>query len=93
MSQVHPAWGLTRPNGAPILSMGAKMLHTRNVFQVLGKNLDKPSSFLICYAEVDKDGIPKGGTRTAWQIAKSRGIPCFNTFLPEDKARILERIK
>lgn len=92
VSEIHPAWNLTRPDGTPVMSNGAKMLHTRNVFQVLGKTLDKPSSFLVCYAEVDKEGIPKGGTRTAWQLAKSRNIPCFNIFLPEDKARILERI-
>ena len=56
-SEIHPAWDKC--------SRGAKALHTRNVYQVLGNNLASPSNFLICWAEVDKQGKPKGGTRTA----------------------------
>ena len=46
-----------------------------------------PSKFLICWAEVDKQGNPKGGTRTAWMVAKKFNIPCFNLILEEDKNR------
>lgn len=78
--EIHPAW--------QYLSNGAKKLHTRNTYQVLGLNLDNPSKFLICWAEVDKHGIPKGGTRTAWILAKQYSIPCFNLFLEKDKERL-----
>lgn len=67
---VHPKW--------ENCSRGDKTLHTRNVFQVLGHALDTPSLFLICWAEVDRKGIPTGGTATAWRIAKEHNVPCYN---------------
>ena len=79
-SSIHPAWER--------LSRGAIALHTRNIFQCLGPSLNKPSKFLICYAEVDKHGTPKGGTRTSWVFAQKCGIPCFNLYLEKDKERI-----
>lgn len=84
VSEIHPAWDK--------LSRGAKALHTRNVFQVLGKDLCTPSEFLVCYAEVDKYKIPKGGTRTAFVLAKENGIPCFN-FAIQSKEEIYSGIK
>lgn len=81
-SKIHPVWN--------ILSESAKKLHTRNIYQVLGQDLETPSKFLIFWAEVDKDGIPKGGTRTAWVLAKERNIPCFNLYIESDKQRIEE---
>lgn len=66
----HPDWNAC--------SKGARTLHTRNVFQVLGHKLDDPSKFLICWAEVDRKGTPKGGTATAWRIAKEHNVRCFN---------------
>lgn len=67
---IHPDWDAC--------SKGAKTLHTRNVFQVLGHTLDEPSKFLICWALVDRKGVPKGGTATAWKIAKAHDVKCFN---------------
>lgn len=87
-STLHPAWDTLKKDGTPVVSRGAKGLHTRNVFQVLGHNLKSPSRFLVCWAEVDKQGIPKGGTRTAWQLAVQYNIPCFNLLFEEDRARI-----
>lgn len=78
--EIHPAWNN--------LSPAAKTLHTRNVYQVLGKDLSSPSKFLLCWAEVDRNNVPKGGTRTSWVLAQERGIPCFNLFLEKDKERI-----
>lgn len=60
------------------LKRGGKQMHTRNVYQVLGAYLDNPSDFLICWAPTDDEGVPKGGTRTAWLIAIEHKIPCFN---------------
>src|SRR5437870_9453166 len=54
---VHPAWDVCKS--------GAKKMHTRNVFQVLGKTLDQPSKMLIAWTRLDKHGNPKGGTATA----------------------------
>lgn len=79
-SEIHPAWDRC--------SQGAKTLHMRNCFQVLGKGLNNPSSFLICWAPMDNSGTPKGGTRTAWQLAVKNGVPCFNLANQEHLERI-----
>lgn len=98
VSEIHPFWKAEKDAiaaGKPLketMSRGAKSLHTRNAFQVLGKDLKSPSEFLVCYAKVDKYGIPKGGTRTAWMIAQQYGIPCFN-FAIQSKEEIYEAIK
>lgn len=70
--EIHPAWDK--------LSQGAKKLHQRNVHQVLGRNLENPtpSIFLLACSDEDKNGDVKGGTRTAWMLAKQFGVPCFN---------------
>ena len=59
------------------LSNGAKKLHARNVHQILGKNLDKPSYFVVCWT---KDGKASGGTGQAIRIAKYYNIRIFNLF-------------
>ena len=79
-STIHPAWERLTP--------AAKKLHARNVFQVLGRDLNTPSKFLVCWAETDKHGIPKGGTRTAWVLADREGVECFNLINDEHKERI-----
>lgn len=56
----------------------AREAHIRNMYQVLGKDLKTPSEFLICYAKTDKFGNAKGGTASAWKLAKEYGIPCYN---------------
>lgn len=66
-SQIHPAWHNC--------SQAARLLHTRNVYQVLGSNLDAPSEFVVCYT---LKGQLKGGTATAIRLAISKGIPVFN---------------
>lgn len=81
-SRIHPAWDKC--------SRGAKALHSRNVYQVLGASLDTPSKFLVCWAETDKQGVPKGGTRTAWMLAKEYDIPCFNLYNQEDMTRVMK---
>lgn len=80
-SEIHPAWEKC--------SRGAKLLHTRNVFQVLGTSLNNPSQFLICWAKLDKYGNIKGGTATAWNLAQKYRVPCFNLFNEDDKQRLM----
>ena len=79
--EVHPAWDKC--------SVGAKALHARNVFQVLGTHLNNPSSFLICWAKLDKHGNISGGTATAWNLAKKYNVPSFNLYNEEDKQRLV----
>jgi len=67
---IHPAWDR--------LSTGAKLLHTRNVYQVLGPYLTEPSMACLYCGDDDKHGIPKGGTRTAVLLAKQYEIPYLN---------------
>ena len=64
---IHPVW--------KDLSESVKQLHARNIHQVLGKNLDTPSKFLVCWT---KGGKPVGGTRTAIIVAQENNIPVFN---------------
>jgi len=78
-SQVHPAWGNC--------SYGAKALHTRNVAQILGPELDCPSDFVIAWTD---QGMKKGGTRTALMIAEQNNVPIFNVFNEQDKKRLKE---
>lgn len=52
-------------------------LYTRNVFQVLGKNLDQPSDILLYYSPM-LNGIPKGGTKIAYMLAKRYKIKCVD---------------
>lgn len=77
---VHPAWEACK--------QGARKMHTRNVFQVLGKTLDQPSKMLIAWTRLDKHGNPKGGTATAIKLAQENGVEVFNLNKPEDFARI-----
>ena len=66
-STIHPAWDKC--------SQGAKKLHARNCYQVLGLDLNTPVDFVVCYTS---NGLIKGGTATAINLAKSKGIPVFN---------------
>lgn len=63
----HPYWS--------DCSQGAKRLHIRNGFQVLGADLRTPTNCVICWT---KDGKATGGTGQALRIAKNFGIPIFN---------------
>lgn len=65
--RIHPAWDR--------LSQGARKLHARNIYQVLGMNLATPSKFLLCWTP---DALDKGGTRTAIVLAREHAIPVFN---------------
>lgn len=47
----------------------------RNMYQVLGHNLDTPSNFVVCYTP---EGKEVGGTRWAIRLAKKHHIPIFN---------------
>jgi len=78
-SDFHPAWHRC--------SNYARKLHGRNAFQVLGKNLDNPSSFLICWTpdacmNHESRTIRTGGTGTAISIANYYGVKVWNLANP-----------
>lgn len=87
-NNLHPAWGQN-------LKDWLRKLHNRNVFQVLGKNLDlkEKSKFTLCYT---KDGVRErskttyntGGTGTAIRVSGWAGVPTFNMGNKEDRERI-----
>ena len=59
----HPAWER--------LTHAGKKLHSRNCHQVMGKDLNSPVYFVVCYAE-------GGGTEQALRIARAAKIQIFN---------------
>lgn len=84
LKTVHPAYDR--------LKGGAKSLHLRNVFQVLGDDLRTPSNLLICFAAPTLEGV-KGGTNSAWQIAQRMGIPCYNLWHSIDRYNLVEELE
>ena len=64
---VHPAWDSLRPP--------AKLLHARNVHQVLGRDCCSPSIGMICWTP---EGQKVGGTATAIRLAQRNGVPVMN---------------
>lgn len=74
----HPAWGAC--------GQAARLLHGRNVYQVLGQSLASPSAFLVCWTPdgcVDeRRSRATGGTGTAIYLASKAGVPVFNLQRP-----------
>jgi hypothetical protein len=78
---IHPCWDS--------LSQGAAKLHGRNCYQVMGRDLETPSAFLVCWT---KNGELVGGTRTAIKLAERHKIPIYNLFFPDAKHDLYEMI-
>lgn len=71
--ETHPAWDKC--------SRGARALHTRNVYQLLGKDLATPSRFVICWAKPTGVGDNvKGGTGTAVKLGIVNGAEIINLY-------------
>jgi hypothetical protein len=84
-NKIHPYFNTMQPF--------AKALHTRNVFQVLGHNLDRPANMLICWTPngektTDECTIETGGTATAIKLANLFNVPVFNLAYKPDYDRI-----
>jgi len=58
----------------------AKKLHGRNAMIILGKDLNDPVDFVICYTDNGKD---KGGTGLGIRVAEDKKIKIYNLFFPE----------
>lgn len=66
-SEIHPAWDKC--------GRGARAMHSRNVYQVMGHTLTDPISSLIYWAKpVGKDEKVSGGTNQALQTSIKFGI-------------------
>lgn len=66
--EVHPAWEKC--------GRGGIAMHTRNVFQILGHDLNSPVKAIIYWAKpVGKTETVKGGTNMALQMSIRAGIP------------------
>ena len=65
--RIHPSWGR--------LSLGARKLHIRNCYQVLGADLKTPSAFVVCWTP---NGSGSGGTGQAIRLAREKGIPVYD---------------
>lgn len=81
-SEIHPNWNAC--------TSYARKLHARNCFQVLGRTLDDPVTFVVCWT---RGGQPVGGTATAIRLAERNGIPIFNLARPQDRARIEAKLQ
>lgn len=78
----HPRWDRC--------SNAAQLMHIRNVYQVLGQNLDTPADMVVCWT---KDGKASGGTGQAIRIAKTFSVPVYNLFNDEDKDAFMHLFK
>lgn len=76
-SRYHPAWDRC--------SDYAKKLHARNSLIMLGRRLNEPVEFVVCWT---KGGAVAGGTGQALRIAVDPGIPIqvFNLALVQQSA-------
>lgn len=80
-SRFHPAWSRLTP--------AVQLLHARNAHQVLGRELDEPAQFVICWTpdgSLDGRGSNSGGTGQALRIAAAYQIPVYNLALREHRA-------
>lgn len=89
-STLHPNWNW--------LKQGAKLLHSRNTYQVLGVELDEPSDFTVCYTPDGAETLEAlnsktGGTSTAIRLSLLRGVPVFNLKNDSSVERLREFLK
>jgi len=80
-AKIHPAWDKC--------SAYARACHGRNVYQVLGENLDEPVEFVICWTP-SAEAI--GGTRTAIKLAEQHSITVYNLANPADGVHLERKI-
>ena len=62
----HPAWNK--------LSPGIKPLLIRNSYQIMGRDMQSPCLFVLCWTP---NGSGQGGTGQAIRIARAHNIPVF----------------
>lgn len=78
----HPAWRAC--------SDAARLMHTRNVAQVLGHDLVAHSKMVICWTP---NGSGSGGTGQAIRIARAYGIPVFDLAIEAHKQMLCDYVE
>lgn len=78
-AKYHPAWEKC--------SQGARALHSRNMPQVLGLQLNNKTDVVVAWTV---DGKATGGTGQAIRIAKDLGMPVANLKNPDERKIVLE---
>lgn len=78
----HPAWDRCKP--------GAKTMHARNSYQILGPDLQSPCDLVICWTPKAEGG---GGTGQALRIARASGIPIMDLADPANEATARESVR
>lgn len=79
----HPAWER--------LGRGPRSLHARNSHQILGRELNDPAGFVVCWtadAATGRPGRSTGGTGQALRIAAANGVAVFNLAGAEHLRRV-----
>ena len=89
---LHENWNALINNPSQMKNL---QFHTRNVFQVLGEDLNNPSKMLVCWtpdgAKETKDtSYITGGTRTAIRLANVYGVPVYNLKNEDDLKKITD---
>lgn len=84
-STLHPNW-------EACLKGTAYQYHTRNIFQVVGPTLTRPSKLVVGYARVIR-GVPQGGTALAMNFATQLDIPVLNLVYPEHLTLLQEFVE
>lgn len=75
----HPNWAAC--------SSAARLLHMRNVCQILGPDMHTPVQMVVCWT---KGGKLVGGTAQALRIARAHGIPIFNLAIDSSGPALME---
>lgn len=83
-ASIHPNWAAC--------DTYARNLHGRNIYQVLGVNLDRPSNVYICWAPISKDTVT-GGTRSSYECAKRNGVKIINLANPKHFNKVLAMLE
>ena len=76
-SHYHPAWHKVKVKDRP--------LHGRNVFIILGSDMELISDFVICYTP---GGEYIGGTALGMRVANKLDIPIFNLYFQTSRERL-----
>lgn len=84
MEDIHPAGRRLRGF--------AREAHIRNMYQVLGQDLNTPSDLVILWAKPKGKLEVDGGTNSAFQLARLYKIPTFNLYNQEDKEELWKHL-
>ena len=72
-SKLHAAWYYC--------DAWSRSLHSRNMYEIKGKDLNTPADFVLTYAKTNRNGAIMRGTATAAALATSLNIPIFNSYV------------